>query len=617
MRKMISVFLAFSMTLSLVACAGSAAVGDPAATESTMEKKPASVAETTMNEELTDAAESFSEKDIPVLREELDSTETATVRYYEDLPNVPYMSVTDFYNQFELAGTDLKEGISFTQSDGQYTITTFNGDIAVFDVNADTMYFDNLDKFITLAHDHQSADAGGVDEDYPFVKTVDTTEPEKATPKTLSLSDYNIDLRGDETGVYVPLPTLTDLFATTSNYFVVFSGEKLYVKDVLGNLQEDSAIYYDEDYITAIKADHPDDFAEYTYNELCFDTDLWYGKPGQEFIHEDLINRKLDDVLTEKYPEIKQMLLSKDFENYFAGLNNIYYGLLSDGGHTSLNAADVQMSDLDLSQKIINELKAKEYGGNYDFFVNVKGDHLEMREEVREPIYKEDYYIESGDTAMIRFDHFEVDNDGWKDFYAGKGERPLEDDSFGTVLSGIERASKNPEIKNIVIDISCCGGGDDTALLAIECLLCGTGYIRDINMFTDQINKQTADIDINFDGVFDDKDVSSYKDYNYGILTSDYSFSCANAFPWFMHEHGAMILGQKSSGGACATRNSAVGGVCVRVSAASNITITEDGESVDSGCPVDADLTTEGENPYENFYDLSLISEKMNEYYTH
>ena len=64
MRKMISVFLAFSMTLSLVACAGSAAVGDPAATESTMEEKPASVAETTMNEESTDAAESFSEKDI-------------------------------------------------------------------------------------------------------------------------------------------------------------------------------------------------------------------------------------------------------------------------------------------------------------------------------------------------------------------------------------------------------------------------------------------------------------------------------------------------------------------------------------------------------------------------
>ena len=608
MRKMISIFLAMAMILSLSAC--NATIQGAGAVPPTTETE--APAKTDISEE-SEAA--FSEKSFPVLRDSLDSTETAKVRFYEDLPNVPYMSVTDFYNQFELAGTNLKEGISFTHSDGQYTLTTFNGDMAVFDVGADTMYFDNLDKFITLAHDLQIADVGGVDEDYPFVKTVDTTDPEKATPKTLSLSDYNIDLRGDDTGVYAPLPTLADLFATTSNYFVVFSGEKLYVKDVLGNLQEDSAIYDDEDYITAIKADRPDDLAEYTYNELCFDIDLWYGKPGQEFIHKDLLNRKLDDVLTEKYPEIKQMLLANDFENFFAGLNNIYYGVLSDGGHTSLNAADVQMSDLDLAQSIINELKAKEYGGNYDFFVNVKGEHLEVREKVREPIYNGDYYIESGDTAMIRFDHFEVDNDGWKDFYAGKGARPLEDDSFGTVLSGIERASKNPEIKNIVIDISCNGGGDDTALLAIEWLLCGTGYVRDINMFTDQINKQTADVDINFDSVFDDKDVSSYRDYNYGILTSDYSFSCGNAFPWFMHEHGAMILGQRSTGGACATRNSAAGGICVRVSSASNITITEDGESVDSGCPVDADLTTEGENPYENFYDLSLISEKMNGFF--
>ena len=375
------------MILSIAACGKSSVVEAPASTETTVAVESANVAETTMTEEPAAVVDSFSEKDIPVLREELDSTESAKVRYYEDLPNVPYMSVTDFYNQFELTGTDLKEGISFTLSDGQYTLTTFNGDMAVFDVDADTMYFDNLDKFITLAHDLQIADAGGVDEDYPFIKTVESTDPEKATPKTLSLSDYNIDLRGDETGVYAPLPTLTDLFATTSNYFVVFSGEKIYVNDVLGNLQEDSAIYDDPDYISAIKAERPDDLAEYSYNELCFDIDLWYGKPGQEFIHEELLNRKLDDILTEKYPEIKQMLLANDFENFFAGINNIYYGVLSDGGHTALNAADVQKSDLELAQGIINEIKKKEYGSNYDFFVNVKGEHLALREEVREPIY--------------------------------------------------------------------------------------------------------------------------------------------------------------------------------------------------------------------------------------
>ena len=42
---------------------------------------------------------------------------------------------------------------------------------------------------------------------------------------------------------------------------------------------------------------------------------------------------------------------------------------------------------------------------------------------------------------------------------------------------------------------------------------------------------------------------------------------------------------------------------------------SECGENVDFGCPIDADLISDGENPYENFYDLSLLSEKMNEYY--
>lgn len=562
----------------------------------------------------------YTTKQLSVLRDKLDSDESATVRYYKDQPNVPYMSVTDFYNQFELTGTELKEGISLTRSNSKYSLTTFSGDKAVFDVDADTMYFDNIDRFVTLAHDLLIEQSGGVDEDYPFIKRTNTFDPVEATPMTLSLSDYHIDLRGDETGVYVPLPTLADLFATPSNYYVVYVGGKIYVKDYYGTLQEESAIDEDPDYIPAVKADRPDDLVKYTYDELCFDVDLWYGKPGQEFIHDDLLNGKFNDVLTEKYPEIKQMLLANDFASFFTGLNNVYYGVLFDGGHTALMAPDIQMSDLDFAQNIIDELKKKEYGASYYYYANVKDEHQAQRKEVREPIYNGDYYIESGDTAMIHFDRFQVDNEGWKDFYAGKGERPLENDSFGsdsfgTVLSGLERASQNPAIKNIIIDVSCNGGGDDSALLAIEWLINGTGYVRDKNAFTNQIQKQSVEIDINFDGKFDEKDVSPYTHYNYGILTSDFSFSCGNAFPWFMHEHDAMILGQQSGGGACAIRNCPAGGIKARVSAATSTLITEDGGSVDFGCPVDADLTTDGENLYENFYDLTRISEEMNNFF--
>ena len=557
----------------------------------------------------------YTEKALPILRDKLDSTETATVRFYEDLPNVPYMSVTDFYNIFELTGTELTEGISFTREGDKYTYTTVFGDSAEFDIAANTIYFDNVDRFVTLANDMLIEQNGGVDEDYPFAKITETAEPEKVSPKTISLSDYHMNLRVDDTGVYLPLPTLADLFATPSAFFVVYAGEKIYTQDRSGAFQDGAAMDEDPDYLTAIKADRPADLAEYTYNELCLSMDLWYGKPGQEYIHNDLQNAKLDDLITEKYPEIKEMLLAKDFENFYRGLSHVFYGVLFDGGHTGMATPILQSEEYDLTVKFVREVRAKDYGALYEFFCVDKQNHQEQRKEVREAVYHGDYYAEQGDTAMIHFDHFEVDNDSWIDFYAGKGERPLEDDTVGIVLYGLERAAQNPEIKNIIIDISCNGGGNDTALLAIEWLFTGLAYIRDINMLTNQINTKVQEFDMNFDGKFDENDISPYTKYHYGVLTSDYSFSCANAFAWFMHEHGVMILGQQSGGGACAIRKGCVGGIGIQNSCSTSCTITENGGTVDFGCPVDANLLTDGDNSYANFYDLTNISNLMNEFF--
>ena len=164
-------------------------------------------------------AVSYTEKDLPVVRDKVDTAETATVRFYEDLPNVPYMSVTDFYNQFYLAGTDLTEGMSFKRDGGVYTVTNFLGDKAVFDVDTDTVVIYDMKRFIEPAHDLLLTESGGYDPDYPFAKTRHVTEPEEVTPKAFTLANYDIHLRGDETGVYAPLPTLADIFASAGAVF--------------------------------------------------------------------------------------------------------------------------------------------------------------------------------------------------------------------------------------------------------------------------------------------------------------------------------------------------------------------------------------------------------------
>jgi hypothetical protein len=638
MKKMIPLTLALTMSIGLVGCGSSspdtgtdsAATTAPANTEAQTATEaqdttqaPATTdvqaaAETEASEDtgtLTEAEVAFSEKEIPVVRDTLDSTETAGARVYEDLPNVPYMSVTDFYNQFYLESTDLSEGMSFVRDGNIYTVTNFCGDTAVFDVDADTIVIDDMTRFVKLACDLQPNESEeGLDPDYQYAQLSHSVDPQKAVPRTLSLADYSIDLRGDDSGVYAPLPTLADIFASASGFLALYSGEKIYVIDNIG-LYMDSAMQDDPDYYTDVKKDCPEDMVKYAYNELCFNLDLWHGMPGQEFIHDDLMKGTFDQVLTEKYPEIKEMLLASDFETYYAGLMHLFNGLLFDGGHAAMDCDALMAEELELSKQIMADVKEKDYGQSY-LFKSLKAVREEQREEFRGLVYNGDIYAEKGDTAIISLEsEFVVDFDGWKDFYAGKGNRPFEGDTVGTILTGLERAAKNPEIKNIIIDDSCNGGGNDVSMLAIEWLMTGKGYVRDKDKLTGQFNTKTEVFDLNHDGRIDDSDVSPYTEYNYGVLTSVESFSCGNAFPWFMHEHGAMILGQKSSGGACAIRPTSARGIGVRNSCASSCTVNDAGETVDNGCPVDIDLTTDGDNPYENFYNLDILSEKMNEFF--
>lgn len=273
--------------------------------------------------------------------------------------------------------------------------------------------------------------------------------------------------------------------------------------------------------------------------------------------------------------------------------------------------------------EILQTLTDKEYAKGLNYRLTTKQEEEEKRTAARDAVYGDDYYIEQGDTAMIRFDSFSVDLEGWKAFYAGTGERPLrftEDgkdayDTVGVVLSGLERAGKNPAIRNIVLDLSCNGGGDDMALYSIEWLLTGKGYNHFENEFNGQVKTKSAVFDMNFDGKFDENDVSPYTDHRYAVLTSNASFSCGNAFPWFMHEHNAMILGQRSGGGACGVRSASIRGIEYGNSASSSLIISDSGENVDFGCPLDVDLLSDGENPYADFYDLAKISDLMMDFF--
>ena len=595
-KRIICIFLAISMILALAACRkndnGKLVTEDPA----------------------------FTEKELPVLRNDTDSTETAKVRIYEDMPDVPYINVESFYDQFFLVNTDLTDGMSCSRDGSKYTLTNTGGDTAIFDVAAETIVISNVDAFVLTAFALKIDNGTGVDENHPYIKMSDVYAPADPAPKTIDLKDYGIDLRGDDTGVYAPVATLADLFSSVETYHVVYFGGKIYTADFTGVYVPGSVLRTYPDYIADVETDRSPALADFTYRELCFNLDLWYGQPGQEWAHEDLKTMKFDELLTTKYPEIREMLLSTDFRTFYTGIMNLINGILFDGGHTTLAISRLFAGDPELSGAAAQGMMDKEYALKFLKTQTIDPMQTAYRIAARDAAYGDNFYLEQGDTAMIRFDSFVTDYDGWKAFYAGTGERPLkfgqpgaeQNDTVGVVLTALERAKQNPEIKNIIIDMSCNGGGDSGAMMAVEWLLTGSGYSRFESKMTDRIKTSSVQFDMNFDGKFDENDVSPYTGYKFGVLTSSFAFSCANAFPWFMRDHGAVIFGQKTSGGACAIRISSAGGVEFACSSASSAIINDSGENVDFGCPVDFDLISEGENPYENFYDLENLSRLMN-----
>ena len=93
------------------------------------------------------------------------------------------------------------------------------------------------------------------------------------------------------------------------------------------------------------------------------------------------------------------------------------------------------------------------------------------------------------------------------------------------------------------------------------------------------------------------------------MLTSNFSFSCANLFPQVCKEMGiAKIIGQQSGGGACVVYYSATpDGKPYRIS--SNM---RDGDPANPTQHKDAGIPVDGEIALENFYNDEYLANFVN-----
>ena len=563
----------------------------------------------------------FVTKNVPVNRGGHDGG-TVALRFYDDKPAVPYISAADF-QQLMLPGTTIgvsKKGEGEYVLKGPYAEATVNTVTEVFSSD-DYMGFTNLMGQLQAGMDNVYYDGA------PFVRYRSQELTPASVPVVFSFQKYGIDLRGDDSAVYFPLATINDLYSDLYYHIAGYNGEKVIV--VTDNQQSDLAKLEPKQTLRVLTAESRSaDMAAFSYGQLCFVVDHFYGMPGrsplEQAIRKDGLDKALDSA--ENGATIKKLLKSTDMKEYVFGMNCLQM-LLDDGGHTVL------MPDLLIYTKLeeeegqgglawmgaVNKMRNSypELAGKLLQYAQSMGSPNKEIIELLRPT--KDTYWKQGDTAYLLLNSFGMTNDAaWKAYYDGgcKGATPAVNKNFlgdlSVVLDALKRASDDPEVKNLVVDLSTNGGGSLDVVMAMTALMGGQSHFYSENVLTGQRQIIYYDVDCNFDGKFDEKDKAVKYDLNFAVLTSDIAFSCGNLFPSLMKDMGYPIIGEKSGGGACAVQNFITGeGLQYQLSSSRARLTNNKWQNIDGGVEPTHVIDTKSQG-YTGFYDVAAISKIIN-----
>ncbi len=542
----------------------------------------------------------YTERVVPVVTKVAPDSKV-TLRFYEDMPDVAYISAADFQS-IVLPGSVMK--VTHTGV-GEYTLTNAKA-TAVVNVGTDVFESDAFEAFTNQMGLLQPGMANVYYDGLPYVRYKGLiSSPEKATTK-LDFGAYGIDIRADGKGtVYFPFATLADMYSDLFYHHAGFNGEKVVANT---SVNEVSLTEIDSTYNKPLAARtvRPANLTEFNYKELCFAMDHFYGFPGRVKYNESLrtkgLNRTLEEDV-ESGPTIKKLLLSEKLTDYLVGmlgLTGIYYD-----GHTALDITSAIGDNAEM--KAAYQATTAEHQDVVMEVMTAIGSMMEMMTDqmainnLRPKSYGEGVtYYKKGDTAVCVFDSFNnTDTEAWKKFYAGEGPKPTldnitEEDDMVVFLDALQKASADPEVKNFVIDITANGGGSADIVMAMTSLILDQSYISLDNPLTGQKSFVAYEVDRNFNGVFDEADKDVHYDLNFAVLTSGMSFSCGNLFPSILKTAGVPVMGATSGGGACAIQAMCTAdGFCFQISSFRARLNTLGGENIDPGVTPDLPIASD------------------------
>ncbi|MBE6135614.1 MAG: hypothetical protein E7179_06420 [Erysipelotrichaceae bacterium] len=532
------------------------------------------------------------------------------LRFYEENPNVPYIGVKRFFQEF------YKTEVTLKQQNQYFDFEWKEGGSIQLDAYKDIFTVQDLERI--SAHPDFISESTKV-----YVELLEEKQTTPA-PKTIDLKNYHIPAYGGNGDAYLPLTMIASI-ATGSNMLCITYNEKdLYEFDYSGELSQgvrrDEA-YYGSQFHEAARSDtkRKEDLAEFSYNLLCLDIDNFRGFTTQmAFIDNNVLSLGLDGTIQKLYPELKKWLLSLDRIEYQAGMIGLFCGL-SDGGHTSLNLLGETLNGEDpwiehLNQAISNNQTVRKLRRNLVLSMlnkevlqgQIDGLKKSAFGEIGENYYYKD---EASKTSYIGFDSFRADFLGWDAYYKDLDQSKIPtEDSFAHVREKLYQALQDGA-KNVVIDLSTNGGGNSLALTAIVGLLNQARSTFTMNNVSEKTcTSKIYKVDINLDGKFDDADVKEadkFKAMTIVVLTSPCAFSCGNLLPSLLKEIGYQTIGQKTGGGSCSIMFGASADGLTYFRSSYSCLSDSSGHNIDSGVEPDIEIEP------ERFFDAAYVAEAL------
>ena len=538
--------------------------------------------------------------------------ETVYLAGWEDVPFLSFEDVCLFISgandrgwQCEKSGSVYKYKYNpdnCTDGQGHYWPPAWDTDELCFDVQNQTIYSIEFCRVITSVI--------SINNGFGIMPVVSIEQASALSPKVVGsslttqtkakesteirLGDYGLKMFVIDNVLYIPFQPLVALFLPIGS--CSFSGTDYYF-DVT-SAGDDYATLRAYEFGRKNSPSRSQLMAEYNYRTLCMTLDLNYSlKDRRTVVGKQNIARFNDSIFA---AGLGFDLLSTDTATYDLALGKFLMSYIDDS-HTAYYAPSLYQPHSQVDYYYIHVMR--DFAGPREQRMRVVEDRIkELRKNAGGAPGL--YYVKDGDIekmAVVAFDGFEE-----LDPSPAKNWKDLADlNTYAFFKAAFADIAKHTDVNKVVLDLSCNGGGSvKQCVIALSFLKdCAQLYLPVRNILDKSITKFYFDIR-------DENDNKLAKaGYDFYVLTSDFSFSCGNAFPAQCKYQGlAKVIGVQSGGGASVVKNTqSADGALFRTSSAMEMVAFDNGSPicVDAGVPVDLEI------PREKFYSGTTLYQDL------